>query len=485
MMRDSDIEFSDVAQPSPAPHLRPDRNRQYAVVTVGRQDDQDLPVFVDLDAIRDMEQHARSDPRVELGGVLLGGQHRDDQGEPFVMVADSLRARHYESTQGSFKFTHDTWAEITRQRDDFPPDLQMVGWYHTHPNWGVFLSGMDMFICDHFFRRPLDVALVIDPCRGDRGWFHWSDSAEERMRRTRGFHVFASRHRRHELEGFAAQLEGRLVTSNAPRFGGNPAASASYPSSALLPSADARSFWPLLAVLILAGVQFLLVAVLIWRILLVPVALPTQESADAQQVTALVDRLDQMVADDLARRELEAQRELLDRLVTELGDGSTEGLVRLLEQQRQENQRLQTDARVFRSLEQRVKLENERLLAALEAEQADNRSLEARIAGLQDDLQEETANSRMQKEDIAALRERLEEAGGQVAAGETLGPVNSHWWAWGLGGLAVGALLGAAATIFRVRRETEPLWTEDRTDAENADAEDKEGGSITNHGSDR
>ena len=72
------------------------------------------------------------------------------KGGRFVLVTDSLRAQHYESTKGSFKFTHDTWQEITRQRDQFGPDVQMVGWYHTHPGWGVFLSGMDLFICEHF-----------------------------------------------------------------------------------------------------------------------------------------------------------------------------------------------------------------------------------------------------------------------------------------------------------------------------------------------
>ena len=172
-MSDSDIEFSDLDQAQRQQQLRPDRNRQYAVVTCGRVDESDLPVFVDIDALRDMELHALSDTRVELGGVMLGGQYEDADGNPFVVVADSLRARHYENTKGSFKFTHDTWAEITRERDEFPPELQMVGWYHTHPDWGVFLSNMDLFICDHFFNRPLDVALVIDPRRGDRCWFQW------------------------------------------------------------------------------------------------------------------------------------------------------------------------------------------------------------------------------------------------------------------------------------------------------------------------
>src|SRR5262245_24827620 len=100
-----------------------------------------------------MEEHALSDTAVELGGVLLGGHYEDEAGRPFVVVTDSLRARHYESTKGSFKFTHDTWSAISREREQFPAELQMVGWYHTHPDWGVFLSGMDMFICDNFFNK--------------------------------------------------------------------------------------------------------------------------------------------------------------------------------------------------------------------------------------------------------------------------------------------------------------------------------------------
>ena len=83
----------------------------------------------------------------------------------------------------------------------------MVGWYHTHPDWSVFLSGMDMFICDHFFNRPLDVALVIDPCRQDRGFFQWTGDADPRVRRTSGFYLIASRFRRFELRRAVALSE--------------------------------------------------------------------------------------------------------------------------------------------------------------------------------------------------------------------------------------------------------------------------------------
>jgi proteasome lid subunit RPN8/RPN11 len=150
---DGDIHFGEVEEQDPELQRRPDRNRHYAVVGIDAPNESDLPIYVDLDVFREMESHAISDTRVELGGVLLGGQFEDEDGQAFVVVTDSLRAKHYENSKGSFKFTHDTWSQITLERDEFPDELQMVGWYHTHPDWGVFLSGMDMFICDNFFNK--------------------------------------------------------------------------------------------------------------------------------------------------------------------------------------------------------------------------------------------------------------------------------------------------------------------------------------------
>lgn len=204
---DNSISFGEVEEAQPEVHPRPDQNYHFAVVPVGAVDGQDLPIYIDIDTVLDIESHALVDTDIELGGVLLGGQYVDDQGQSFVLVRDSLRAEDYEATKSSFKFTHETWAKIARQKDRFPAGTEIVGWYHTHPDWGVFLSGMDMFICNGFFNRPLDVALVVDPCRDDRGWFHWVDEeGESRKRRTSGFYLFGSRFREQELQATAEAL---------------------------------------------------------------------------------------------------------------------------------------------------------------------------------------------------------------------------------------------------------------------------------------
>ena len=52
-------------------------------------------------------------------------------------------------------------------------DRDIVGWYHSHPNFGIFLSDRDCFIQDHFFNGPGQIAYVVDPVNGVEGVFAW------------------------------------------------------------------------------------------------------------------------------------------------------------------------------------------------------------------------------------------------------------------------------------------------------------------------
>jgi hypothetical protein len=57
------------------------------------------------------------------------------------------------------------------EMDEHYPDKQIVGWYHTHPGMGVFLSSYDAWLHHHFFPEPWQVALVIDPLSPAGGFF--------------------------------------------------------------------------------------------------------------------------------------------------------------------------------------------------------------------------------------------------------------------------------------------------------------------------
>ena len=305
---EADIHFGDLEESDPDTSLRPDRNKQYAVAAINAPENADLPVFVDLDVMADMEDHALEDTSVELGGVMLGGHFLDHEGKPFVVISDSLRAKHYESTKGSFKFTHDTWSEITKEREEFPDDLQMVGWYHTHPDWGVFLSGMDMFICDNFFNKELDVALVIDPCRNDRGMFQWTGDPENRIRRTGGFYLTSSRFRLHELEDAAEQLSGYGDDMAISRM----RSSGSPPTVVQVPEANS---WQGTAVMGMMTMQFLLVLLVAVKLLFPGIQLGGEDTK------SLEDRVARLTIAESRRIRDDAQNEMLDEVLARMGDG--------------------------------------------------------------------------------------------------------------------------------------------------------------------
>jgi proteasome lid subunit RPN8/RPN11 len=90
-----------------------------------------------------------------------------------VEIRHFLPATETRSAVSSLTFTHDTWAALHREAETRFPDDLVLGWHHTHPGFGIFLSPHDLFIHRHFFREPWQVALVVDPRRCEFGFFQW------------------------------------------------------------------------------------------------------------------------------------------------------------------------------------------------------------------------------------------------------------------------------------------------------------------------
>jgi proteasome lid subunit RPN8/RPN11 len=125
-------------------------------------------------ALNDVYRHGHASPGVEVCGVLVGNVYRDDAG-PFLYVEASIRGEHAGSQDAQVTFTADTWTHVQDEMDRHHPDRRVLGWYHTHPGFGIFLSGMDLFIQENFFGLPWQVAFVYDPVGGDEGVFVWRE----------------------------------------------------------------------------------------------------------------------------------------------------------------------------------------------------------------------------------------------------------------------------------------------------------------------
>jgi proteasome lid subunit RPN8/RPN11 len=120
----------------------------------------------------------------EVGGILVG--RLGDDGLP--VVTGSIAALEAEGRRASVTFTHDAWATIHRRLESEFSGQEIVGWYHSHPGFGIFLSEYDRFIHGNFFGDHRQIAYVIDPHAGTEGVFRWQDHelvliAEERSAR--------------------------------------------------------------------------------------------------------------------------------------------------------------------------------------------------------------------------------------------------------------------------------------------------------------
>lgn len=116
--------------------------------------------------------HGQSAKDIEVCGVLVGGGCRDAHG-PYLLIEHCIRGTAAASRSTNVTFTAETWQQIQETMDRQHPDRRIVGWYHTHPGFGIFLSEMDVFICEHFFNLPWQSAFVYDPSSGEEGNFVW------------------------------------------------------------------------------------------------------------------------------------------------------------------------------------------------------------------------------------------------------------------------------------------------------------------------
>lgn len=129
-------------------------------------------VIVSQAALQQIDSHGRSNLYSELGGALLGRAYQF-QGRLYVEIQAALPVVSADHGPVHFTFTADTWRQLSRDREQHYPKLEIVGWFHTHPNLGVFYSADDVVVHSAAFTLPWQVGLVVDPAREEACFFAW------------------------------------------------------------------------------------------------------------------------------------------------------------------------------------------------------------------------------------------------------------------------------------------------------------------------
>lgn len=136
-----------------------------------------VDLLMDEPPLRAMQAHALSSLDREVAGVMVGPRpEKQPDGRYLVRVIDSIAAKYTVMQGASVTYTADSWRYLNDTLGERYPDETgvMIGWYHTHPGFGIFLSGMDLFIHQNFFTQIWHTAYVLDPRAHTSGFFCWS-----------------------------------------------------------------------------------------------------------------------------------------------------------------------------------------------------------------------------------------------------------------------------------------------------------------------
>jgi len=172
---------SSQAKPHPTPEevlnlpKRPTPLAEETCILHGKQPESgQVLVLSSQQALQQISKHSQSNLQSEMGGVLLGHAYRDGD----IMVVDikaAIPAHSQDRGPVHFTFTADVWSQIHKDRAQHFSNLEIVGWFHTHPGLGVFYSSDDVVVHSAAFTLPWHVGLVVDPVRQEAAYFGWQD----------------------------------------------------------------------------------------------------------------------------------------------------------------------------------------------------------------------------------------------------------------------------------------------------------------------
>ncbi len=163
-----------------------DKNLPQNILPVGERVEEDKKIYISQAAYKEIHEFTRNKTTNESGGMLIGNVI-EEFGKINIVIQGFVEAKYAEGTPTTLKFTHETWDYVHEEIDRKYENGQIVGWIHTHPDFGIFLSEYDKFIQENFFKEDYQIAYVVDPIQHIEGFYFWINGKIERCK---GFFVF-------------------------------------------------------------------------------------------------------------------------------------------------------------------------------------------------------------------------------------------------------------------------------------------------------
>ena len=156
------------------------------IVSVGERVTEDKNIYISQPVYKKIRRFAANKTENESGGMLIG-EVLEEFGKTHIIISGFIEAKYCEATPTTLKFTHETWDYCHKEMAERFPKKKIVGWIHTHPNFGIFLSEYDKFIHENFFKDDHQIAYVVDPIQNTEGFYFWINGV---LTKCGGFYIY-------------------------------------------------------------------------------------------------------------------------------------------------------------------------------------------------------------------------------------------------------------------------------------------------------
>ena len=131
-------------------------------------------VFLHRDCVRDMHQLVQTenidlirpgyeDQVPEVGGFFLGYYTPYSETAAFAVALEQfIPIRSRERLRSKLEFNTENLVDALGDAQDNFPELAVIGWFHTHPGHGLYLSKQDFTIHLGFFYDDFQIAMEMD-----------------------------------------------------------------------------------------------------------------------------------------------------------------------------------------------------------------------------------------------------------------------------------------------------------------------------------
>lgn len=156
------------------------------ILPMGERVEQDKNIYISQDAYKQIHKFTKNKTTNESGGMLIGTVI-EALGKTNIIISGFVEAKYCEGTPTTLTFTHETWDYVHKEVEKKHKGKKILGWIHTHPDFGIFLSEYDKFIHQNFFSEAYQVAYVVDPIQKIEGFYFWINGNIEKCS---GFYIY-------------------------------------------------------------------------------------------------------------------------------------------------------------------------------------------------------------------------------------------------------------------------------------------------------